>query len=408
MIAVRSAIDIVAKMTGSLGSETIRLADAVGRVLAEDIVADTDMPPFDRSQMDGFAVRTSDVKNVPVTLKIVGESAAGRGWHKKLKPREAVRIMTGAPVPPGADAIQKVELTTESGESVTIREQTSKDRYIVKKGAEITKGSKLFSSGDVVNEKMIASLAAFGYSAVAVAERPSVSILATGSEIVSIGETPGRDQIRNSNSVMLKALCRQAGAKPRIVTESGDDLEKLKRVISKAVEPDRARSRIADRRSQILVITGGVSVGKYDLTKAALKDLGAEVFFEKVRLRPGKPTVFARLNNALIFGLPGNPVSAAVTFYLFVRPAILKMQNASRTALPEGRAVLSANARAAAERETYLPATLSSDRTGRLLATPLRWHGSSDFVGFAEAEALISLSKGTVANAGDVVRILFL
>ena len=197
---------------------------------------------------------------------------------------------------------------------------------------------------------------------------------------------------------MLKALSEQAGAVAKILPQTGDDLLKLKVRISKAV----------GEGSDILIITGGVSVGKYDLTKAALRELGAEIFFEKVRLRPGKPTVFARLNGTLIFGLPGNPVSAAVTFYLFVRTAILKLQNAAQTDLPAGFAVLTSIAKAAKERDTYLPARLETDKKGQLLATPLRWHGSSDFVGFAKAEVLILLARGKIAATNEVVKILFL
>src|SRR5688572_14960928 len=245
---------------------------------------------------------------------------------------------------------------------------------------------------------MVASLAAFGYARVNVAERPTVSILSTGSEIVAIDKRPGQDQIRNSNSVMLQVLCEQVGAKVRLLPQTGDDLKKLKASISKAV----------DAGSNILVITGGVSVGKYDLTKAALRELGAEIFFERVRLKPGKPTVFGKLNKTIIFGLPGNPVSAAVTFYLFVRTAILRMQNALQVEMPTGFAVLASAAKAAKERDTYLPATLTTDAEGRLLATPLRWLGSSDFVGFAKADVLIFVPKGETISNGKVARIFFL
>ena len=408
MIPVKKAIQIVLDKSKPIGSESVRIGNAVGRVLAESIVADDDMPPFDRSQMDGYALREQDARKVPAILKIIGESAAGRGWHKRLGRGESVRIMTGAPVPAGADAVQKVELTKESNGSVEIIEPTAKGRYIVKKGLEIRKGARLFQSGQIIDEKMIATLAAFGYPSVEVAAQPSVSILATGSEIVAIEKKPGLDQIRNSNSVMLKALCEQAGARVRLLRQAGDDLSKLKSVIKMAVNDPARKSQIRNPNSQILVMTGGVSVGKYDLTKVALKELGAEIFFEKVQLKPGKPTVFARLGDTLVFGLPGNPVSAAVTFYLFVRAAILTMQKASETALPGGSAVLAAAAKAAGERDSYLPATLATDTSGRLLVTPLRWHGSSDFVGFAQAEVLISLAKGTSAAAGEVVKILFL
>jgi molybdenum cofactor synthesis domain-containing protein len=407
MIEISKALKIIKRETKSLGDESVRLSDAVGRILAEHILADTDMPPFDRSQMDGFAVRAKDTENAPVELKIVGESAAGRGWHRKMKSGEAVRIMTGAPVPDGADAIQKIELTSEGDGIITILEPTETGKYIVKRAAEIKKRGKLFGPGDAINDKMIATLAAFGYAKVRVFSKPNISILGTGSEIVAIDKTPGRDQIRNSNSTMLKALCESAGGRARILPQTGDDLEKLKRVISKAVGLGQ-KSAARNPQFEILVMTGGVSVGKYDLTKAALHELGAEIFFERVRLRPGKPAVFARLNETLIFGLPGNPVSAAVTFYLFVRTAILKMQSASQTDLRSGFAVLASTAKATKERDTYLPATLDPDASGHLVATPLRWHGSSDFVGFAKADALVFIARGETISAGAVGRIVYL
>ena len=408
MISISKAIDIVKRETPSLGIDTVRLDASVGRILAQDIKADSDMPPFDRSQMDGYAVRAKDTADAPVELKIVGESAAGRGWKGRLKTGEAVRIMTGARVPQGADAIQRIEVTREADGILVIDEPTAAGRYIVFRAAEIKKGGKLFGSGEMINDKMIASLAAFGYGTVKVNRRPNVAILGTGSEIVGVDKKPGRDQIRNSNSVMLKALCEAAGAIARILPQTGDDLKKLKAVISKAVGGSEERPAARNRRCEILVLTGGVSVGKYDLTKQALRELGAELFFERVRLRPGKPTVFGKLNGTLVFGLPGNPVSAAVTFYLFVRAAIMKMQNADNVDLPAGNAVLTAVARGANERDTYLPSSLSTDTKGRLLATPLRWHGSSDFVGFAEADALVFVKRGEVLAEGSVAKISYI
>lgn len=408
MISISKAVSIVNSETAVLGVERIRLSASVGRILAEDVKADTDMPPFDRSQMDGFAVIAKDSAKAPIELKIIGESTAGSGWHRKMKKGEAVRIMTGAPVPNDADSIQKIELTKEVGGIITILEPTETGRYIIKKGTEIKKGEKLFGRGEAINDRMIASLAAFGYATISVFSKPRVSIIGTGSEIVPIQKRPGRDQIRNSNSVMLKALCEAAGATVRIIPQIGDDIEKLKGAISRAVRPDQKKSAIRNPQSQILLLTGGVSVGKYDLTKPALRELGAELFFERVRLRPGKPTVFGKLDSTLIFGLPGNPVSAAVTFYLFVRSSILKMQGASQTDLRTGNAVLTSIAKGAKDRDTYLPASLETDKSGRLLATPLRWHGSSDFVGFAKADALVFVRRGETISGGGVATIAYL
>lgn len=398
MIDISKAIKIIQSEMVPLGVERVTLSVAVGRVLAEDIVADTDLPPFDRSQMDGFAVVAADTKTAPVSLEIIGESAAGKGWHKTMKPGQAVRIMTGAPVPKGSDAVQKVELTSETADGkVEVREPTTKGRFIVPRGAEIKARKMIFRSGQVLSENMIATLASFGYAKVKVGKTPQVSILGTGSEIVEIDKRPGRDQIRNSNSIMLDVLSRKCGAVTTVFPIARDSIAELKMAF-----------RNAAQSADILVITGGVSVGKYDHTKTALAELGAEIYFEKVRLKPGKPAVFARLGKTLVFGLPGNPVSAAVTFHLFVRKALLALQGAAITDPQPGFAVIGADAKAARERDTYLPARLDTDTHGQLTAHPLKWQGSSDFVGFAGADALVFVERGKLVKKGEVAEIVYL
>lgn len=397
MIPIAKAAKLVEQQTKPLAAERIPLADSVRRVLAEDIIADTDLPPFDRSQMDGYAVIAADTKNCPVELKLVGESAAGRGWHKTLERGQAIRIMTGAPVPDGADAVQKIELAQELGESVRILEPTEKSRFIVKKASEIRKGKVVIKAGEQITENMIASLAAFGYARVKVARSPRVAIIGTGSEIVEIAKKPGRDQIRNSNSVMLDVLCRKFGAVPTILPNVRDEISDLRSQISKAA-----------KTSDIVILTGGVSVGKYDHTKTALSELGADIFFERIRLKPGKPAVFAKLGKALIFGLPGNPVSAAVTFHLFVRKAILLAQNAAKSDPVKGIAVLPAAVKGTKERDVYLPARLTNAADGRLVAEPLRFSGSSDFVGFARSDALVVVPRETNIAQGEIATIIHL
>lgn len=404
MIPIAKATEIVRSHVPLLEAESVRLSSAVGRVLAADVVADSDMPPFDRSQMDGFAVRADDTVNAPVLLKIAGESAAGAGWNRTLKKGEAVRIMTGAPVPKGADAVQKVELTLEVAESpfmgtdsVTILEPTKTGRYIVPKGFEIKKGAVVFPKGERITAEMIAGLAAFGAETVSVGRQPRLAVLATGSEIVGVGEKPGRDQIRNSNSPAVAALAEKFGCLVEVLPIAKDELASLRTEISDALAG-----------SDVMVITGGVSVGKYDLTKTALSDLGAEILFERIRLKPGKPTVFARLGEKLIFGLPGNPVSVAVTFHLFVRTAALLMQGCTSAEMLAGNAVLAKPVKSTKERDSYLPATVKTDRTGRLVAEPIRWHGSSDFIGFARAQVLIIVPRGRDLAKGDTARIAWL
>lgn len=398
MISVSEAIRIVCEQTFKLPSETVSLEHARGRFLAQDVVADSDLPPFDRSQMDGYAVLAGDVHNVPVKLRVVGESAAGRGWHQKMQAGEAVRIMTGAPVPQGADSVQQVELTREAGaDEVEILEAVALGRSIVKRGAEIKAGQTVLQSGEPISAATIAVLASFGYDKVDVGKQPRVAVLATGSELVAVDQKPGPDQIRDSNNLTIGAYAELAGAVVERLPLAGDDTSLLQRQISEAAD-----------RSDVVVTSGGVSVGVYDFTKPALRELGAEFFFERVALRPGKPTVFARLpNGSLFFGLPGNPVSVSVTFNLFARTAILAMQAAKDVTLPQSWAVLSRNVKGAGERENYLPATLSVNEDGLLTVEPLRWGGSSDFVGFVRATSLIVVPSNTgVVEAGSRVRIV--
>jgi molybdenum cofactor synthesis domain-containing protein len=397
MIPVSEALRIIQEQSTPLAVETVALSDALGRVLAEDVVADSDLPPFDRAQMDGYAVRASDTANAPARLHIAGESAAGRGWHHEMQAGEAVRIMTGAPVPAGADSVQKVEVTREiGGDTVEILEATRPDQFIVRRASEIKAGETVLRAGCEINAAMMAALASFGYARVKVGERPRVAVLATGTELVAVDEKPGADQIRDSNSYSLGAYARLAGAQVRRLPLKGDDPELLKREI-----------REAALLSDALILSGGVSMGIYDFTKAALRALDAEIFFERVSLRPGKPTVFARTGDTLVFGLPGNPVSVSVTFNLFARTALRAMQGASDAALKEEWAVLARSVKGSLDRTSYLPARLETNEAGQLLAEPLKWGGSSDFVAFAHATALIIVPEGVRAyDEGTRVRVV--
>jgi molybdenum cofactor synthesis domain-containing protein len=308
--------------------------------------------------------------------------------------------MTGAPVPAGADGVQQVEVTSETDEGATveINRATETGQFIVKRASEIKDGSIVLRAGEEINAAGMAVLASFGYARVLVGARPRVAVLATGTELVPVNEKPGQDQIRDSNTYSLGAYAARAGARVERLQLAGDDLELLKREIKQAAA-----------RSDVLILSGGVSMGVYDFTKRALYELNAEVFFERVSLRPGKPTVFARLNDALVFGLPGNPVSVSVTFNLFARTAIRAMQGAAEAEMSEERAVLAQSVRGTMERESFLPAQLRTDEQGRLMAEPLKWGGSSDFVAFARATALINVPAGVkTLDAGTVARVLHL
>jgi len=399
MISVAEAIQIVRQQTAPLSTEHVPVEHALGRVLAADVVADTDLPPFDRSQMDGYAVRAADVMEAPARLRIVGESAAGKGWHHELEAGQAVRIMTGAPVPAGADSVQQVELTTElkDGSVVELLEPVEAGRSIVKRGSEITAGEIVLRAGTTINAAMMAVLAAFGYAQVEVFRKPRVAVLATGTELVPVDQKPGQDQIRDSNNYSITAYAELAGAVTERMPLTGDETSLLKQQISDAA-----------KRCDLIVTSGGVSMGVYDLTKAALRELDAEIFFERVALRPGKPTVFARLpNGTFVFGLPGNPVSVAVTFNLFARAALLTMQGTAEPALKRETAVLARSVKGTMERDSYLPAQLTTNDDAELVAFPLKWGGSSDFVAFALTTALLIVPADVkTVEAGSLVSVL--
>jgi molybdopterin molybdotransferase len=399
MISVAEAIQIVKEQPQRLAAETVEIHDSLGRVLAEEIVADSDLPPFDRAQMDGYAVRAADTQAAPVRLRIVGEAVAGKGWHHEMDEGQAVRIMTGAPVPNGADSVQQVELTHElrDGTVVELLENVEPGRSIVPRGSEIQAGQTVLRPGLTINAAMLAVLASFGYAKVQVSQRPRVSVLATGTELVAVDQKPGQDQIRDSNNYSIGAYAQLAGASVQRLTHAGDETSVLKSQIANAAD-----------ESDVIVTSGGVSMGVYDFTKAALKELDAELFFERVALRPGKPTVFARLpNGTLVFGLPGNPVSVSVTFNLFARTALLALQGANEPELKHENAVLAKAVKGTKDRESYLPAQLTTNDDGELIAFPLKWGGSSDFVAFAVATALVRVAAGTnTVEAGSLVKVV--
>jgi molybdopterin molybdotransferase len=397
MIPIKKALKIVERETKLLGKEDVPIGSSVGLVLAQHIAADMDLPPFDRSQMDGYAVVSSDTVDMPVKLKIIGESAAGKGFRGGLKSGEAVRIMTGARVPKGADAVQRVELTREEDGIVTVLESVKKNMSIVWRGSEIRRGKVVFSAGKLITEKMIAVLASFGYAKVKVGKRPRVSIMGTGSEIVEITKKPGLDQIRNSNSVMLDVMSRRLGAETTILPIVRDDIADLKNAV-----------RITAMSADVLLITGGVSVGKYDHTKTALTELGAEIFFEKLRLKPGKPTVFARLGKLLIFGLPGNPVSAATAFHLLAGPAIRRLQGARKASPASGVGIASETIKGTSDRDSYVPCQMAYLSTGTVEIRPLRGHGSSDFITYARADCMAVVARGTNVEKGTPVEFITL
>lgn len=391
MIPVEKALEIVLAHTPSLPSEEVTLTESLGRVLAEDVRSDVDMPPFDRSAMDGFAVRAADAAQAAAVLEVVGQIRAGQYPDRVLEPGQAVQVMTGAPVPLGATAVQPVEKTRilDGGRRVEILSSVEPGAHIARQGSEVRAGDLVLARGDSIDPAMVAVLAAVGRGRLRVTRRPTVSVLVTGDELVDVWDTPTRGRIRNSNSYAVMAQARWAGAD----------------TISLGVVPDVAE-RIAEAvhegfRSDVLVISGGVSEGVFDLVEEVLARFDVGILFSKVAIKPGQPLVFGRRGDKLVFGLPGNPVSAQVTFDVFVRAALLRMQGARAVSRPLVEAELLDPVRNSSGRKAHLPARLRFEG-GRLVARVLRSMGSADIVAHARANALIVLEASrTRAEAGE-------
>ncbi len=288
--------------------ENLSLSDSLGRILAQEIRTDRAYPPFHRSTRDGYAVRASEAM-AGATLPCIGEIKAGDTVSNPLAPGTCIQIMTGAAVPEGADAVVMIEFTKRDSDAVIFDRDTRPGQNIVPTGSEARAGDLVMHPGLRLGFGELAIAAQVGAASLHCFQRPRVAILSTGDEVVSFTETPGPFQIRNSNSVSLTAQVRLAGGEPLILGNAMDRVEDLSAKIEQGLQAD------------ILVLSGGVSMGKYDLVESVLKSLGAEFFFDAVAIRPGKPTVFGKCRNTLVFGLAGNPVSTMVTFQLFVSPA---------------------------------------------------------------------------------------
>ncbi|HUG55161.1 MAG TPA: gephyrin-like molybdotransferase Glp, partial [Vicinamibacteria bacterium] len=378
MIPVDDALEIVLKHTPVLGTEEVPLPEAVGRVLAEDVRADADMPPFDRSAMDGYAVRASDVARAPVVLEVAGQVRAGQWPDQPLPPGQAVQVMTGAPVPAGATAVQPLEKTRalDGGRRVEIREAVATGMHIARQGSEGHAGDDLLARGGTIDPATVAVLAAVGKAKVLVGRRPTVAVLVTGDELVDVWDSPARGRIRNSNGYALMAQARWAGAEARslgVVPDQGP-------LIAQAVREGFA--------ADVLVISGGVSEGAFDLVEEVLARFDVGLLFTKVAIKPGAPLVFGRRGDKLVFGLPGNPVSAQVTFDLFARAALLRMQGSRVVGRPAVEVELLEALTNRSGRRNHLPARVRLEG-GRLVAEPVPSVGSADVVAHARANALV-------------------
>jgi molybdopterin molybdotransferase len=388
------------------GTESVDLLAAAGRVLSEPVTADRDLPPFPRSTRDGYAVRAADLSPIPATLEVIGEIKAGERLEKipaSIGSGQTASIMTGAPVPAGADAVVMVEYSSQHGKQVEIKRGVAPGENIVPCGAEAREGARLLDRGQRLNEAGIALAASVGKIRLQVYKRPRVAVLTTGDEIVDVAAVPGPTQIRNSNSYSLAAQIRRAGGEAVLLPIAPDELQGLRRLIEEGLKAD------------LLLMTGGVSMGRYDLVEQALAELHAEFFFTGANIQPGRPVVFgkcgagahARENSeTYFFGLPGNPVSTMVTFELFARPVLEALAGESPGKLKFLHARLKKEIRIKTGLKRFLPAILSGkfeESEVELVA----WQGSGDIAATARANCFIVIpSDRELIPAGEWVAVM--
>src|SRR5262245_61137641 len=378
-------------------AESVALLDSMHRILREDIVSDADSPRFDKAIRDGFAVRFEDLAEVPTVLSVIGESRAGAGAGISIKPGQCCEIMTGAPVPPGANAVVMVENTERPSEaSVRIMKRVRENDGLLRRGAEARLGDKILGSGRRIGLADLGLLASTGKSTVMVSRKPRVAVVATGDELVEVDQEPQPGQIRNSNSYTICAQVKEAGAEPVLLGIGRDNFDDLRSKIREGLEHD------------VLLVSGGVSMGKYDFVEDVFAEFGVEVLFDKIAMKPGKPTVFGYRGDTYVFGLPGNPISTMVAFHMFVRPLILFLLKAEKTSPKTLEATLEAPAKCDPERAALVPALFRFER-GKFWIRTAPWKGSSDLVGVARANALIMIPRGEgTLDAGQSVQFLLM
>ena len=386
-------------------TEPVDLLAAADRVLAERITADRDLPPFARSTRDGYAVRSADLSQLPATLDVIAEIKAGEKLERiptAIPSGQAAAIMTGAPLPSGADAVVMVEYTLERDHRVEIIRAVAPGENVVAAGAEARAGGTLIARGTRLNDAAIALAASVGNSKLQVYKRPRVAVLTTGDEIVDINAHPGPTQIRNSNSYSLAVQIANAGGDPVLLPIAPDEAQALRRLMEEGLKSD------------LLLMTGGVSMGRYDLVEQVLAELKAEFFFTGAKIQPGRPVVFGkcgakvtgRMKAQYFFGLPGNPVSTMVTFELFARPMLEALAGMSSRKLKFVYTKLKSEIRVKPGLKRFLPAILSGEFEDSQVEL-VRWQGSGDIAATARANCYVVVPEDREQiKAGEYVAIL--
>ena len=398
MFSYEEALKTIVEWAVPLGEERVNIVDALGRVIAERVVSGRNIPPWDNSSMDGFAVRASDVESaredMPVELTVIGDLPAGKKWSGTVGKGEAVRIMTGAPVPDGADAVVRVEDTREiTRERVRVMQSVRPGTDIRRAGEDVRTGDMVFAPGTRIRPAEMGMLAALNQPSLRVFLRPRVAFLTTGSELADLGEETGDDRIISSNTYSLTGQVVEAGGIPLNLGIAPDDPGEIRRRLEGALTAD------------ILVTSAGVSVGEYDFVKDVFQQIGIEVHFFKVRIRPGRPLTFGTYGNKLVFGLPGNPVSSMVCFEEFVRPAVRKMGGHARFE----RAEMTARAREPVEKPeglTFFFRCRLVQENGEWWAETTGPQGSGILSSMVQADGLMIVPEGQPrVEPGEPVRV---
>lgn len=380
-------------------SEQLSLLNSLGRVLAESVSADRDLPPFARATRDGYAVRAADLGKLPAKLLVIGQIRAGGSFSGSVNAGQAVEIMTGAALPPGADAVVMVEYTSVSGEQVEVQRGVAPGENLVPVGAEAHAGEVLLQPGIRIRPAQIGLLAAVGKAKISVYRKPRVAVLSTGDELVDVSAIPGLNQIRNSNTYSLCAQVTQAGAEPLQLPIAPDEERKLTTLIQAGLES-----------SDLLLLSGGVSLGKFDLVEQELIKLGAQFLFTGALIQPGRPIVFGEIiknsRSMPFFGLPGNPVSAMTTFDLFVRPVLEALSGGALSRTPVVAARLSKPLKTRTGLTRFLPAILHGglyDPEVELVP----WQGSGDLFAASKANCYLVLSPDReMIEAGEMITVV--
>jgi molybdopterin molybdotransferase len=400
MISVETALKTILDSVDIIGTEKVKLLDTLDSVLAEDVYSDIDIPPFDNSGVDGYAVKFEDIKNAsqnfPIVLQSIANIPAGSYFEGEIKNGQCASIMTGAPIPKGTDAVVMVENTEQTGDNVTIFSSVKNGENVRRSGEDIKKDTQVLKKGTVLRPAEIGVLASLGKSEVLIYKKPVVAVLCTGDELIDPDEKLSIGKIRNTNTYTLISQIKKVGAIPLSLGVAKDTKSDVEEKLKKGLSAD------------VIITSAGVSVGKYDYVKTVLEELGMKSLFWKIAIRPGKPVVFGLIDKKPVFGLPGNPVSSMLGFELFVRPALLKMMGKKKLKRPEVQAKLLGNIEKKAGLEFFIRGIAEKTSDGWTVKKTGA-QGSNILTSMSLANCLIVLSSElSLSKTGEFVKVILI